>query len=321
MSGMPTRRAALSGLALFGSALVLWAMGASAQPAATIVIDEGLEPAVLEIAPGTSVTWQNADDERHRVRSREGPVTFDSGDLEPGETFTFTFGAEGSYPYQDARDEEVAAYQGTIIVATPADQDTRLADGASVAIVDRAYRPSGVTVSAGSTVEWTNADSEAHTVTSTDGLFDSGIMGDGVSHSQTFETPGTYAYRCAIHPEMRGSVTVVAVADPGGPAATPLPSASPSAAPPASPDRAVVTIAQTAYGPASLEVAAGTTVHWTNDDPIIHTVTARDGSFNSGVLQPGDEYSFAFEASGTYEYFCAVHPGQGGSIVVSDVPG
>jgi plastocyanin len=117
---------------------------------------------------------------------------------------------------------------------------------------------------------------------------------------------------------------------PGVPAA-PLPSPSPavvaSASPAAWPSGAAssptaageggVSIIDLSFQPATLEVAAGTTVLWTNDDPVVHTVTARDGSFNSGVLQPGAQFRQVFEVPGTYPYVCAIHPGQAGSIVVS----
>jgi plastocyanin len=143
-------------------------------------------------------------------------------------------------------------------------------------------------------------------------------MAAGMTFTMRFDSPGVYDYACGIHPDMRASVTVVAAAEPEVSAATPQ-SASPSAeAAAAGADQATVTIAQTAYGPASVEIAAGSTVSWTNEDPVIHTVTARDGSFNSGVLQPGAGYRLVFETPGTYDYFCAVHPGQAGTVVVSD---
>jgi plastocyanin len=101
---------------------------------------------------------------------------------------------------------------------------------------------------------------------------------------------------------------------------SPAASGSPAASLPASapaPGQASASMVDLSFQPATLEVAAGTTVVWTNDDPVVHTVTARDGSFNSGVLKPGAEFSQVFETPGTYPYFCAIHPGQAGSIVVS----
>jgi len=80
---------------------------------------------------------------------------------------------------------------------------------------------------------------------------------------------------------------------------------------------AAVTIGGFAFQPGSLEVAAGTTVTWTNDDPTQHTVTAGDGSFDSGALASGATFSHTFDASGTFAYACAIHPTMTGTVVVS----
>lgn len=66
-----------------------------------------------------------------------------------------------------------------------------------------------------------------------------------------------------------------------------------------------------------LTVAAGTTVTWTNDDPgMMHTVTAVDGSFDSGFLEEGDSWSYTFDEPGEYEYFCAPHPWMRAKVIV-----
>ena len=294
-----------------------------------MIIRGGVEPASLAVATGDIVTWRNEDDERHRIRSREGPVEFDSGNLEPGEAFTLTFVTEGTYPYRDERDDSAPAYAGTIVVGPseiatggatePAGNlpDAPPPSTASVAIADRAFAPASVVVAAGGTVEWTNADGEGHTVSATGGAFESGIMPEGAAFSQVFETPGTFDYVCAIHPEMRGRVTV---AQPGDAAASPVPVPVPAVTSAPAPE-IQVSIIDMVYAPTTVEVSAGTTVHWTNDDSVIHTVTARDGSFNSGVMQTGDEFRQAFDEPGTYDYFCAIHPLQGGRIVVTDPGG
>jgi plastocyanin len=71
-----------------------------------------------------------------------------------------------------------------------------------------------------------------------------------------------------------------------------------------------VGIASVAFAPTTLKVKLGTTVKWKNGDDIDHTVVASDGSFNSGILKPGDSFSFIFTKPGTYEYVCALHPEQ-----------
>ena len=59
------------------------------------------------------------------------------------------------------------------------------------------------------------------------------------------------------------------------------------------------------FMPQVLEIAAGTTVTWVNNDVITHTVTATDGSFDSEILQPGDSFSFTFDEVGEFEYTSA----------------
>ena len=57
-------------------------------------------------------------------------------------------------------------------------------------------------------MRWTNRDGATHTVTADGGTFSSPSLADGDSFSQTFATSGTYAYHCAIHPSMIGTITV-----------------------------------------------------------------------------------------------------------------
>lgn len=66
-----------------------------------------------------------------------------------------------------------------------------------------------------------------------------------------------------------------------------------------------------------LYAAADGPVTWVNDDDQSHTVTATDGSFNSGVLSPGEEFTFEFDEPGSYSYFCAFHSNMVGTITVA----
>ena len=76
------------------------------------------------------------------------------------------------------------------------------------------YIPASVTINAGDTVEWTNSDTAAHTVTGgspaegPSGVFDSSLVLGGASYSFTFEEPGSYDYFCMVHPWMVGDVQV-----------------------------------------------------------------------------------------------------------------
>ncbi len=78
-----------------------------------------------------------------------------------------------------------------------------------VSIVNFAFEPNIVTITEGSSVQWTNTTaSVTHTTTSDIDLW-SQILGPGDVFSRTFTTPGTYTYHCAIHPSMQGEVVVL----------------------------------------------------------------------------------------------------------------
>jgi len=79
---------------------------------------------------------------------------------------------------------------------------------------------------------------------------------------------------------------------------------------------AEVKIDNFSFGPATLTVAAGTTVTWTNRDDIPHTVVSDDKAFKSKVLDTDEKFSFTFTKPGTYAYFCSIHPKMTGKVVV-----
>jgi amicyanin len=107
-----------------------------------------------------------------------------------------------------------------------------------------------------------------------------------------------------------------------GAAAMPAPSPAAQTKPPAGttpgPDfkPAAVTIQNFAYSPATLTVPVGTTVTWTNEDSVRHTVTTRTSLFDSGLLSQGQTFSYTFNQKGTYDYYCTVHPYMTGKIIV-----
>jgi plastocyanin len=70
------------------------------------------------------------------------------------------------------------------------------------------------------------------------------------------------------------------------------------------------------FRPARLEVAAGTTIVWINNGQVIHTVTAEDGSFESGPIEPGGQRSMTFSRRGTFPFHCTPHPFMRGVIAV-----
>ena len=87
-----------------------------------------------------------------------------------------------------------------------------IAPGSSSLTTD-AYSPNPVQVSVGSTVTWTNDDSQPHTATSgenatPDQRFDSGIMTPAATFEYTFTEAGEYPYFCLLHPNMLGTVSI-----------------------------------------------------------------------------------------------------------------
>ncbi|MBS0563718.1 MAG: cupredoxin family copper-binding protein [Proteobacteria bacterium] len=78
-----------------------------------------------------------------------------------------------------------------------------------------------------------------------------------------------------------------------------------------------VRIANFSFEPETLNVKAGTTVVFENDDDIPHLIVADDQSFRSKALDTGDTYAFTFSKPGDFAYFCGLHPHMQGKITVS----
>lgn len=73
-----------------------------------------------------------------------------------------------------------------------------------------------------------------------------------------------------------------------------------------------VSVQDNTFNPRQATIQSGDTLAWTNDGGVQHTVTADDGSFDSGTLNAGDQFSFTFTGPGTYAYYCQIHGGPGG---------
>ena len=71
-----------------------------------------------------------------------------------------------------------------------------------------------------------------------------------------------------------------------------------------------------AFSPSSITINVGDTIVWTNYDSASHTVTSNDGTFDSGSITNGNTFSFTFTSAGTFDYYCAPHPGMTGSVTV-----
>jgi len=100
---------------------------------------------------------------------------------------------------------------GTTETLPPAASNTPVPGGAGtvdIKIAGFAFDPASVTVKVGTTVRWTNQDSATHSVTSDTGVWDSGSIAQGGTYTRVFDTIGTFAYHCGVHPSMKGTITV-----------------------------------------------------------------------------------------------------------------
>ncbi len=71
------------------------------------------------------------------------------------------------------------------------------------------------------------------------------------------------------------------------------------------------------YSPTIIQIITGTTVTWTNNDRIIHTVTDIGGTFDSDLIQPDSSWKHSFYNEGKYTYFCTIHPWMKGIVIVT----
>jgi plastocyanin len=100
---------------------------------------------------------------------------------------------------------------------------------------------------------------------------------------------------------------------------TPRPTSTPRpVTPPPATGGQAVSISNFAFAPATITMKVGTRVTWTNRQAgIQHTVTADDGSFDSGNLSTGSSFSHVFTKPGTYAYHCAIHPYMTAKVIVT----
>jgi plastocyanin len=79
---------------------------------------------------------------------------------------------------------------------------------------------------------------------------------------------------------------------------------------------AAVAIEAFTFAPPTITAKVGQKVTWRNHDPAEHTVTAEDGSFDSGTMAQNGTFKAALDQPGEYRYSCALHPGMKGTVVV-----
>jgi plastocyanin len=348
---MPTSVPPTAARLALGLALLVTSLGlAPPVSAATVTVHIGaaLDPKAITITPGTVVRWINESDNRYRIRSRSGPEEFDSGNLEPGESFTFVFRLVGTYDYVDDRDRGDPAFHGTVAVraagdagpptppsepgssAPPRAGQPAVPTSVTVHMAGERFSPSTVTIAAGGRVTFLNDDDREHTATATAGAFDTGVLGEGGSAAESFATAGTFAYLCAIHPQMTGTVTVRAATGvrPTAPESTPPPVATPGPSPtpavdvpgPVSPVTEA-SIADFAFAPSGLDIRVGDSIRWRNAGAAPHTVTAGDGTFDSGLMPTGATFERRFDEVGSYPFVCSFHPAMTGTVRVTAAAG
>jgi len=175
------------------------------------------------------------------------------------------------------------------------------------------YEPDGAVVPQGITVEWTNADSLPHTVTSAEDFgetFDSGLMGAGdvFTLNTSNLAGGEYEYLCIVHPWM---VATLVIEEPKEAIKVTIPEGA-----------GIPEEGQIYYDPQVIDVEVGTTVVWDNIDNTVHTVTSGnsdagpDGVFDSEMMVAGDKYEFTFTTVGSQDYYCTFHPWMVGTVNV-----
>lgn len=173
------------------------------------------------------------------------------------------------------------------------------------------YKPDVAYVPQGYIIEWTNVDTLAHTVTSSEDIgetFDSGMIGEGEKYqldTSTLEL-GEYEYLCIVHPWM---VSKIIIEEPKEPITVTIPDGA-----------GIRQEGQIYYDPENLQVEPATTVIWVNEDSAAHTVTSgtpadgADGMFDSGMVLAGETFEYTFMAIGVVDYYCVVHPWMVGTV-------
>lgn len=175
------------------------------------------------------------------------------------------------------------------------------------------YEPDVAHVPKGNIVEWTNADTVVHTVTSSldfGDTFNSNMINAGEKFALDTSklASGEYEYMCVVHPWM---ISTLIIEEPKEDVKVVIPQGA-----------GTQQMGQIYFDPEVIRVPVGTTVVWENTDNTIHTVTSgnpeggANGSFDSDIIAAGDSFKFAFNAPGKEDYFCIVHPWMIGSVEI-----
>src|SRR5205823_7241788 len=153
-------------------------------------------------------------------------------------------------------------------------------------------------------ITWTNTGARPHTVTDRGGTFDTNPILPGRGGTVSFTVPGTYHYFCRINPTKMNGIVVVK------PGAQPAATNRVEAIDPALPQETL------RFDPNNLTVQAGTTLLFANVGGKPHTLTADDGTFDTGVVPPGGEggrfagsnATITLNTPGAHAFRCQIHP-------------
>jgi plastocyanin len=246
--------------------------------------------------------------------------------------------------------------QGEVTVRHPDNQtaakaqppESRVAAGQqssriSLAAKNIAFNKSTITVPAGAnvTINFDNQDDGVphnfavyETEAAQKPIFQGKIITGPAKIAYTFKAPdkpGTYFFRCDVHPSMNGRFIAVSQGAFTSKAGSEMQASQPAVpiGAPSIPMMAemnkqaadkgyavLVEISRYTYSPDSITVPAGTTVTWRNLDPVPHTVTSAEGKFDSGIIESGKNFSYIFKDPGTYAYYCTIHPYMRARIIV-----
>jgi plastocyanin len=161
------------------------------------------------IGHGFEIELEGEDDSSGSGSGDEDGIKAETNLLQPGDRTELTLDlAPGLYKVEclvDGHDD--LGMEGFLEVRANAPLvRTETASADSIAIETFAFDPPELRVVVGTEVTWTNEDPTQHTVTATDGAFDSGVLDQGQSFSFTVETNGPVTYACVIHPDMTGTL-------------------------------------------------------------------------------------------------------------------
>ena len=320
--------ATLDGAGIASVAITVTATTGSSAGSTVTTPNETFSPGTLSIAPGNTVTWEISGATHNVTFTGPAPAGGNVPDTQAGSSVSRTFDSAGTYPYDCTRHSGMS---GTVVVEAggappPAPTPPALPPAptpppapvppptstTTVTTPNETFSPGTVTVAPGSTVAWQISGSR-HNVTFSGAAPAGGNIPDtdaGNTVSRTFDSAGTYAYRCTRHSGMNGTVVVQ------GAGATPPPTQSPPTQPPPS-TGTTITVGADAFTPDDVTIAPGESVTWQFTVP--DGITFEDESPSEGDIslsQPGTSITRTFPGPGDYKYTSIRDDGIDGRIRV-----